>query len=830
MPLSSSSSAAADITARLAALRNLSAPSLEREGEMLSSYAGGGTSSLQSGGGELDHPPSSARSSSTKSSGGGGVWNEEKRMCVVIDDKNLSSMCGAIIGTKGRFCTAAKELGQRHCGLTSHATHTHQAMQEGDIFPHTPSIRGKTTALSTPTIHVNDIPEEYMAAFTEPQTTGALVTLINNGLAARASRVGLASGGDAASEASSVSVTGIESIVDRIDVVSPKFVDDLSLEQPERQYPDDAVLTSEDFILPNLTVQLDTTDHADGESLSAAMVTQINAKFADIMVQVDTSFRQSSKFGTKLEEALWDGTIIPPAHPGVKARLTELVSANLMLGEVLGDVEAVAEEHGSIAGAISAVSNTAASASIISNQVDGVVQLLSGQVRAVDSSLRQVKTEIGVVKTDISILDSNLTAFKDDAVDTMTSLAGNMNNDLRTLKDRVVCLEIGGVSSSASSSTPVGMDDVIGNTTVDGTAQSVSFRSMFEEIQDLKRQLKASLSPVKSEGAVAWGTTQFNSEADYVLYFVNNNPTGSGLGGHVDLISIWVHGGQTTSDELGSWLTNVHKAQVTGFQLHQDTDYAMSFSSCYPKPIAGSDKIFGAEQVLPIFKSLIHWMGRGAGDGSKERLRALLALCCRRHADYCRSHLPPGPIRETALSTGLYVQRAVLKLINMFDDQIARLSALGLKEKFIMLLVSHEFIHVCDELYKIRQRGVNADLQNKASAAARFSFITLQALMKLDEFVSQGSSHPVFVAATQEFLMQIMASKGGAGASDVDLSELEAAIAQEGRDRRSECAEVERKLSNKQNAQGTKLDKVIRANRLKTTLPANNRRNNEDEE
>ena len=119
------------------------------------------------------------------------------------------------------------------------------------------------------------------------------------------------------------------------------------------------------------------------------------------------------------------------------------------------------------------------------------------------------------------------------------------------------------------------------------------------------------------------------------------------------------------------WLSSVHKAQVAGFKSTQDTTFAMSFSTCYPSSFARSEKIFSAEQALPIFKPLIHWMGRGAGDGSKERLRALLALCCTRHADYCHSNLLPGPIRDTALSTGLYVQRAVSKLINMFHDQIA---------------------------------------------------------------------------------------------------------------------------------------------------------------
>ena len=117
--------------------------------------------------------------------------------------------------------------------------------------------------------------------------------------------------------------------------------------------------------------------------------------------------------------------------------------------------------------------------------------------------------------------------------------------------------------------------------------------------------------------------------------------------------------------------------------------------------------------------------------------------------------------------------------------------------------------------------STNADLQNKAVAAAWFSFITLQALMKMDEFASQGSSHPVFVAFTQEFLMQIMASKGSLNSrsSDVDVSELKAALAQEVRDRCSECAEFKRKLTNKHNTQSSKLDRVIKPTSSRLRYP-----------
>ena len=70
-----------------------------------------------------------------KGSGEDGMWNKDKQDCVVIDEANLLSLCGAHIGpAKGRFCTAPKLEGQQHCGFPFHATSTHQVLQVGYIF------------------------------------------------------------------------------------------------------------------------------------------------------------------------------------------------------------------------------------------------------------------------------------------------------------------------------------------------------------------------------------------------------------------------------------------------------------------------------------------------------------------------------------------------------------------------------------------------------------------------------------------------------------------------------------------------------------------------
>ena len=62
------------------------------------------------------------------------------------------------------------------------------------------------------------------------------------------------------------------------------------------------------------------------------------------------------------------GDIIPPVHPGVQTCLAELLSDKRVLGEVMGNVDAV--------------SGTAAAANILSTQkVDGVVDLPSSAGR-----------------------------------------------------------------------------------------------------------------------------------------------------------------------------------------------------------------------------------------------------------------------------------------------------------------------------------------------------------------------------------------------------------------------------------------------------------------
>lgn len=226
----------------------------------------------------------------------------------------------------------------------------------------------------------------------------------------------------------------------------------------------DAIIDSKAFALPNLSVQLAMNALSDGDSDSSALFNQVNNnKLVEIGTHVGSAFSQSMKSITMLEKALWEGDIIPPVHPGAQTCLAELVSDKRALGDVMGNVDALVDEHESIAGDIAAVGGTAAAANILSTQVDSVVDSLSRQVRAVAvDSATHFKAEVVGVKADISSLDRNLAAFKVETADTITSAVNDLRSNMSMLKNRILKVESGGGLYSSSSARRLTVDGTEG--------------------------------------------------------------------------------------------------------------------------------------------------------------------------------------------------------------------------------------------------------------------------------------------------------------------------------------------------------------------------------
>jgi hypothetical protein len=110
-----------------------------------------------------------------------------------------------------------------------------------------------------------------------------------------------------------------------------------------------------------------------------------------------------------------------------------------------------------------------------------------------------------------------------------------------------------------------------------------------------------------------------------------------------------------------------------------------------------------------------------------------------------------------ALKSGQQSQDFWQQLSAYIEDQILLLMSLKLSEKNICLLMSHQVVQVCNDLYKYRHNASNTGPMNLESAA-RFSWVTLQALSCMDSYLQAHFSHHQGINATfMRFLTWFMA-------------------------------------------------------------------------
>ena len=187
---------------------------------------------------------------------------------------------------------------------------------------------------------------------------------------------------------------------------------------------------------------------------------------------------------------------------------------------------------------------------------------------------------------------------------------------------------------------------------------------------------------------------------------------------------------QSTTD---SWLQAHHRSVGTGYTNTLESDYASTFRNRYPVAFVGDKKDILPNDIIHIFKDISTWRGNGVGDGTKERLLSAIRLAVDRQARYCRDNLSDTILQETAIETARYTERWFGAFVCHVDDEMNMLKSLGLQEKQIMLLVTHQLVSICDDLFVYRQMGVNVNPSDKAETACRYAMCTLQSLVKMDE-------------------------------------------------------------------------------------------------
>lgn len=366
-------------------------------------------------------------------------------------------------------------------------------------------------------------------------------------------------------------------------------------------------------------------------------------------------------------------------------------------------------------------------------------------------------------------------------------------------------------SPGANSSSPINLDTVLGDVNVAGGSDAITIRTLYTTLRELDVKVNMAINRTSGQ-SIRFHKWSFPSEEEFVDQFISLNSSGVGTAGFVDLISIWVFA-KLDQTPVENWLQALHRSKATGFMNTLETDYAGTFQNPFPTMFVGTKTTeVSPTKKIQLFASLEDWRGTGMSDGTKERMLQCLHQAVERHGQYCVDVFPEGILRETATRSGIVVERTMTFFANLFEDEITRLSHLGLDEEYYMHLVSHQLLNVCLKLHKKRQMAVNVDHANKAATAARYALVTIQALSIMEELVRDGADHPLFVGSFSRFLTRQIAANQATNLSK-EIATIKEKVDKELKKKAEGGLD---KLDVRITKMNSKLDTVVRINKLKT--------------
>lgn len=260
--------------------------------------------------------------------------------------------------------------------------------------------------------------------------------------------------------------------------------------------------------------------------------------------------------------------------------------------------------------------------------------------------------------------------------------------------------------------------------------------SILAMITDTNTRL-TELSERTAGSGITFEDLTFASESDFADWYLKGNPSGSGLAGFVDFVSIW--GFADTAYSQVDWLNQLQKSKNLGLKGALETTYAHSMTVRYPPHLFGSKvEHVNSNQKIKILDEIRTWRGNGRGDGHRERLYKDLRMALKAHARYCRDFLPSGPIQDAAIRTGEATNNFFHGLTVYINDELAMFKEHELNDKESLVLMSSQVVQIGDEIHNVHHDAASIDLDNRAATGIRYAWVSLQAQACMAEFVHDG--------------------------------------------------------------------------------------------
>jgi len=89
-------------------------------------------------------------------------------------------------------------------------------------------------------------------------------------------------------------------------------------------------------------------------------------------------------------------------------------------------------------------------------------------------------------------------------------------------------------------SNEVSADTIFGQVEMGGTTMNLTMNTLFEMIRKIESKQDIQMDQSKCQGVI-FRCLAFASEMEFIRWYAPLNPSGKGLAGFVDLITIWVY-------------------------------------------------------------------------------------------------------------------------------------------------------------------------------------------------------------------------------------------------------------------------------------------------
>jgi hypothetical protein len=318
----------------------------------------------------------------------------------------------------------------------------------------------------------------------------------------------------------------------------------------------------------------------------------------------------------------------------------------------------------------------------------------------------------------------------------------------------------------------------LGVAMVGGSEVIISANYLFGMVRKLQAKVDVLVERSKNTGVI-FGQLAFASESKFLLWMAAQNPSGLGMVGFVDLISIWAFAAGDWVDKL-TWLNEAHRAKSVGLKGgNADAMYAHSMTCHYPTSFTGKElnQILSTTRIK-MLETYEAWQGTIMGDGQKERLTTDLQLAANRHRQYCLDFVPEGMLQDTAIKTAEYTLQFWNALAAYIKDEYTLLLSFKLLPKHVLLLLSNQVVQICNDMYKLRNCANNVDLQNPLATTTRYAWVTLQALGTMDSYLRKKFWwHQAINSTFIRFLMRHMADQTSVGLKTT-VDNLKASVAE----------------------------------------------------